>query len=167
MPRSVTAWIAVVTAAAWLLVAAGLAVAASLVAAVATIGTPGRQRLLRLDERRVHDLAQLRSAVDAHFETEGRLPASLDELARLTEKEGRDPTRLTISFKAPVYDTALSTTGPRRAFSGTPGQMLDDIGLYERTGVSELIFDFRSEGLAETLERMEGFAAFVKPQRTG
>jgi probable F420-dependent oxidoreductase len=95
------------------------------------------------------------------------LRASLDELARLTEKEGRDPARLTISFKAPVYDTALSTTGPRRAFSGTPGQILDDIGVYERTGVSELIFDFRSERLDETLERMEGFAALVKPTRPG
>src|SRR5881409_2101359 len=32
------------------------------------------------------------------------LAASLDELRRLTEAEGRDPSRLTISYKAPVYD---------------------------------------------------------------
>jgi alkanesulfonate monooxygenase SsuD/methylene tetrahydromethanopterin reductase-like flavin-dependent oxidoreductase (luciferase family) len=32
------------------------------------------------------------------------LSALLAELRRLTEAEGRDPTALTISYKAPVYD---------------------------------------------------------------
>ena len=39
--------------------------------------------------------------------------------------------------------------------------MADDIGTYEKLGVSELIFDFRSERLDETLERMERFAQTV------
>ena len=51
------------------------------------------------------------------------LRASLDELFRLTEKEGRDPRALTISYKAPVYDVtqALDAAGAeRRPFSGSP-----------------------------------------------
>ena len=90
------------------------------------------------------------------------LRASLDELFRMTEAEGRDPSRLTISFKAPVYDTsspALDPGGERRPFSGSPAQVAEDIAAYEKLGVSELVFDFRSERLEETVERMEAFAA--------
>jgi probable F420-dependent oxidoreductase len=95
------------------------------------------------------------------------LRAALDALRRLTVQAGRDPDRLTISYKAPVYDPAATDMGgERRPFSGTPAQILDDVETYARLGVSELIFDFRSERLEETMERMERFAALVKPQRT-
>ena len=92
------------------------------------------------------------------------LRASLDRLFRLTEAEGRDPTALTISFKAPVYDAAAATLDgtERRPFSGAPQQVVDDVGTYEKLGVSELIFDFRSEHLADTLDRMERFAEIVR-----
>ena len=88
------------------------------------------------------------------------LRASLDQLARLTEAERRDPSRLTISFKAPVYDPSVTTltASERRPFSGTAQQIADDIGAYEKAGVSELVFDFRSERLDDALERMERFA---------
>jgi probable F420-dependent oxidoreductase len=92
------------------------------------------------------------------------LRASLDALARLTEAEGRDPARLTISFKAPVYDPSVTTlTGSdRRPFAGSTQQIADDIGAYEKAGVSELIFDFRSERLDDALERMERFAPMLR-----
>src|SRR5438874_1362991 len=86
----------------------------------------------------------------------------LDELRRLTEAEGRDPRTLTISYKAPLYDAGLAAGGERRPFSGTPDQVLDDIATYARLGVSELIFDFRSEEPKESLERMERFAKVMK-----
>jgi probable F420-dependent oxidoreductase len=91
------------------------------------------------------------------------LRASLDELRRLTDAEGRDFGALTISFKAPVYDAGRPGSGPaRRPFSGSAAQVQSDIETYARLGVSELIFDFRSPSLAESLDRMEGFAALVK-----
>jgi probable F420-dependent oxidoreductase len=93
------------------------------------------------------------------------LAASLDELRRLTEAEGRDPSRLTISYKAPVYDPSQpldGRTGERRPFSGSPGEIEDDIAAFARLGVSEVIFDFRSERLAESLERMERFAPVMR-----
>ena len=92
------------------------------------------------------------------------LRASLDALARLTEAEGRDPSRLTISFKAPVYDPSVSTLSgsERRPFAGSRQQIADDIGAYEKAGVSELIFDFRSERLDDALERMERFAQTLR-----
>jgi probable F420-dependent oxidoreductase len=86
----------------------------------------------------------------------------LDELRQLTETEGRDPRALTISYKAPLYDTGVPAGGTRRPFSGTPDQVVDDIATYARLGVSELIFDFRSEEPKESLERMERFAEVMK-----
>jgi probable F420-dependent oxidoreductase len=92
------------------------------------------------------------------------MTAKLDELRRLTEAEGRDPASLTISYKAPLYDTTLTGAAldaggqERRPFSGTSDQILEDIVTYERLGVSELILDFRAETLDESLARMEHFA---------
>jgi len=96
------------------------------------------------------------------------LRASLEELYRLTEAEQRDPSTLTISYKAPLYDTAQGVDGgaERRPFSGGPQAITDDIATYARLGVSELIFDFRSERLAESLERMERFVPILRQTAT-
>ncbi len=91
--------------------------------------------------------------------------ASLDELRRMCDAERRDFTTLTISFKAPLYDEGKALSGvDRRPFAGTRQQVLEDIATYARLGVSELIFDFRSESLPASLERMERFATTIKPQ---
>ena len=90
--------------------------------------------------------------------------ALLDELHRLTEAEKRDPSTLTISYKAPLYDTGQGVDGgaERRPFSGSQQAIADDIATYAGLGVSELIFDFRSESLSESLERMERFAPLIR-----
>ncbi len=91
--------------------------------------------------------------------------ALLDELARLTEAEGRDPAALTISYKAPIYDAGQGVDGgaERRPFSGSQQAIADDIGTFAGLGVSELIFDFRSESLTESLDRMSRFAPLIRP----
>jgi probable F420-dependent oxidoreductase len=86
----------------------------------------------------------------------------LDELRRLVEAEGRDPATLTVAYKAPLYDVEQHADGVRRPFSGSPAQVLDDIAAYAQLGVHELIFDFRSEDLKESLDRMDRFAATVQ-----
>jgi probable F420-dependent oxidoreductase len=88
------------------------------------------------------------------------LRALLDELARRAEAEGRDPSALTISYKAPVYDVGrpIAPGADRRPFTGSAEQIREDVDAFARLGVSELIFDFRSESVAESLERMERFA---------
>ena len=96
--------------------------------------------------------------------TPADLRRDLDELYRLTEAEGRDPSALTISYKAPLYDVSrpVAAGADRRPFSGSADQIAEDIATYERLGVSELIFDFRSETTAESLERMERFAPVMR-----
>jgi probable F420-dependent oxidoreductase len=92
------------------------------------------------------------------------LRALLDDLRRLTEAEGRDPSKLTISYKAPIYDSGRGVDGgaERRPFSGSQQAIADDIGTFAGLGVSELIFDFRSDSLAESLDRMARFAPLMR-----
>jgi probable F420-dependent oxidoreductase len=92
------------------------------------------------------------------------LRARIEELYRLTEAEGRDPSRLAISFKAPVYDADAPAPagGGRRPFSGSLAQLEEDIAAYAAVGVGELVFDFRSEDLDRSLERMERFAPVIR-----
>jgi probable F420-dependent oxidoreductase len=90
------------------------------------------------------------------------LRASLDELRRLTAAEGRDPQALTITYKAPVYDTDRAIPGTdRRPFSGSAEQIREDVETFGRLGVSELMFDVRGERLDASLERMERLAKSV------
>ncbi|MBI1733589.1 MAG: TIGR03619 family F420-dependent LLM class oxidoreductase [Candidatus Rokubacteria bacterium] len=87
--------------------------------------------------------------------------ALVAELRRLCEAEGRDPDAMAISFKAPVYDTVAVGGSDRLPFSGTPGQIRDDVETYAKLGVSELVIDFRSADLLASLERMERFATDI------
>jgi hypothetical protein len=66
----------------WLLIGAGVAVVATIVAAIATMGTPGQQRLVREDGRRQRDLARLRTEVNGWATQNGALPADLAALVR-------------------------------------------------------------------------------------
>ena len=52
-------------------------------------------------------------------------------------------------------------TGNRRRFTGSTDAVLQDIHTYAETGVSQLIFDFRSPNHAETEERMARFSEEV------
>jgi hypothetical protein len=63
-----------------------------------------------------------------------------------------------------VYDVGQRQLpgGGRRPFSGSPAQLAEDIAAFARLGVSEIVFDFRSESLAESLERMESFAPVIR-----
>ena len=93
----------------------------------------------------------------------GRL---LDELKRMTEAEGRDFSALTISYKAPIYEKVQGGAN-RQMFLGPTDQICEDIASFERIGVSELIFNFRADTLAESLEGMEAFATEVMPRARG
>ena len=75
-----------------------------------------------------------------------RCVAHLQTLKQLTEAEGRDFSALTISYKAPLYDTGIpDRDGTRRSFSGTADEIAGDIRAFAAIGVHELIFDFRGE----------------------
>ncbi len=102
-------------------------------------------------------------AVDAAPLLPDDFKAKMDELFRMTEAEGRDPSALQISLKAPVYDKNAGTTvsGERRHFTGTDEQIANDIRLYQGMGVGEMVFDFRAATLEACIERMQACAEGV------
>src|SRR5215469_8334359 len=76
----------------------------------------------------------------------------------------RDFSALTISYKAPLYDTGIpSPGGSRRPFSGAPEDIAGDIRTFAAIGVHELIFDFRGRSIRDSIERLQSFAAEVIP----
>ncbi len=94
------------------------------------------------------------------------MAAKIAELHRFIEAEGRDPASVSISYKAPLYDTSVTgsldeSSGERRPFSGNADQILSDISTYEALGVRDLILDFRAETLAESLDRMDRFVSLT------
>jgi hypothetical protein len=94
--------------------------------------------------------------------------AHLETLKQLTEAEERDFSRLTISYKAPLYDTDIpSPDGSRRLFSGTPDEIAADIRHFAAIGVHELVFDCRGQSITESIERLQWLAAEVIPLAAG
>ena len=91
--------------------------------------------------------------------------AHMDALKRMMDGEGRDFASLTISYKAPLYDTGIpDRDGTRRSFSGSAEDIAGDIRSFAAIGVHELIFDFRGESITESIERLQRFAAEVMPR---
>ena len=115
----------------WIAVVTSVVVIATVVAAIAVIGSPSRQRLLRLDERRVNDLEAIASQVRVYRNQHGGMPASL---ATLSAEPGvrvpRDPAsaqpygyealggadyRLCARFDTDTADTTDPRAPPRAA----------------------------------------------------
>ncbi len=92
----------------------------------------------------------------------------VSELKQACEGEGRDFDKLTISFKAPLYDPGLrDAPGERRPFSGGPDDVIEDIHVYQGLGVSELIFDIRTTSLSGSLERIDHLAEEIMARAGG
>jgi alkanesulfonate monooxygenase SsuD/methylene tetrahydromethanopterin reductase-like flavin-dependent oxidoreductase (luciferase family) len=90
--------------------------------------------------------------------------AHLQTLKQMTEAEGRDFSKLAISYKAPLYDTSVpDRDGSRRSFSGTPDEIAGDIRSFAAIGVHELIFDFRGNSIDASVAGLQRFASEVIP----
>jgi probable F420-dependent oxidoreductase len=100
----------------------------------------------------------------------GAIPATPLEPEELAEnlvllhdyakKAGRDPSKIQVSVKAPLYDSGNSD-GPRRRFTGSADEVRQDVQTYSDVGVTHLIFDFRTADPHQTEDRMAQFAEEV------
>jgi probable F420-dependent oxidoreductase len=89
----------------------------------------------------------------------------LGTLKKLTHEAGRDFSALTISYKAPLYDTGIpDRDSRRRSFSGTAAEIAADIRAFADIGVHEMIFDFRGNSIAGSIEGLQRFSSEVLPQ---
>jgi probable F420-dependent oxidoreductase len=86
----------------------------------------------------------------------------LGRIEQLMTAEGRDFSKLHVSYKAPVYDGGVPPKGAeRRLFTGGADAVLADVATFAELGVHELVFDFRTSSLSECVERMERFGAEI------
>ncbi len=88
------------------------------------------------------------------------LAENLVLLREYAEKAGRDPSKIQVSVKAPLYDSGDSS-GPRRRFTGSADAVRQDVQTYSDVGVTHLIFDFRTADPHQTKDRMAQFAEEV------
>lgn len=80
----------------------------------------------------------------------------------MMQKHGRDPAKLEVSYKAPIYDGGMPPKGEkRRLFSGGRDAALEDIATFAAAGVQELVFDFRAASIGECLDQMQKFASDI------
>ena len=88
------------------------------------------------------------------------LAENLALLRDYAEKAGRDPSKIQVSVKAPLYD-ANSSGDIRRRFSGSADEVRQDVQTYADVGVTHLIFDFRTADPNQTEDRMARFSEEV------
>ena len=88
------------------------------------------------------------------------LAENLVLLHQYAEQAGREPSKIQVSVKAPLYDPGDSS-GPRRRFSGSADEVRQDVQTYSDVGVTHLIFDFRTADPRQTEDLMAQFAEEV------
>ncbi len=88
-----------------IIVTASLAVVGAIFAGLYVIGPPSRQRLRRIDERRMQDLNELSIAVDNYWNHNKKLPATMEELCKHSCSNAKDP----VSQRPYIYEK----TGPK------------------------------------------------------
>jgi alkanesulfonate monooxygenase SsuD/methylene tetrahydromethanopterin reductase-like flavin-dependent oxidoreductase (luciferase family) len=98
--------------------------------------------------------------------TVAELADSISRLHRHAEEAGRDPSDIAIAYSASWTEEAELDERPgseRGLFSGRPAEVAEDVRTFEGLGVGHIKFDLRKSTLAESLERLERFAADVMP----
>jgi len=94
------------------------------------------------------------------LDTLERFTASLDKLHALAREAGRNPGEIEITYHAGVYDRRDTETlagGDRKAFTGSDGQIADDIKRFEEAGVSNIFWLFPGDTAADLLGSMERY----------
>lgn len=90
------------------------------------------------------------------------LAARTRQLRDLVAARGRDPSTVTISFKAPLKLDGGSGSG-RAPLSGPRDQIVEDLRAYAGAGVQHFVLDFSVSTLPAMLDVLERFAAEVRP----
>ena len=87
------------------------------------------------------------------------LTEKLKQLHGLAERAGRDPKAIGVAFRCPMHLHAAK----RAPLAGSPQQIKDDIGEYQRAGVSHFTFDILRDSAQSTLDAIQQFAEEVMP----
>ena len=89
----------------------------------------------------------------------------IDNLRELTEKAGRPPEAVEVTFSTNIA-FGTSGGGPRRSLTGSAEEIGADLVLYQQVGVQNFIFGFEGDSVEQVMENMDRFATEVRPQLT-
>jgi len=95
-----------------------------------------------------------------------RFSAGVARLHEEARRIGRDPASIELAYWASWYKEGQSLTldnGQRQLFTGSDGEVGEDIRKFRALGVRYLLFNFARADLAESLAALERFAAKVLP----
>jgi probable F420-dependent oxidoreductase len=98
------------------------------------------------------------------LDTAMRVAGAMNGFQVMCEEAGRDPGEINLAHVVlwPVSWTAEdATSGGRRTFTGSSAQMIDDAELLKSADVVDVNVSFAAPTVAETIARMERFAAEV------
>jgi len=82
-------------------------------------------------------------------------------------KAGRDPKAITMSYRVPLElrpRGAKPADGDRTLFRGTVAEVVEDIRIYQRLGVTHFVWDLTATDLKGALALLERFAREVRPK---
>ena len=82
-------------------------------------------------------------------------------------KAGRDPKAVTMSYRVPLElrpRGAKPAGGDRILFRGTVAEVVEDIRVYQRLGVTHFVWDLTASDLKGALALLERFARDVRPK---
>ncbi len=98
------------------------------------------------------------------YDTVERFSRGLGDVSAEAEKAGRDPASIEIGLNALWYrlgEAVTSEEGARMPFTGDAAAIIDDICAYGEAGMETLVIGFESNELAQSLDRIEAFAAEI------
>ena len=121
-------------------------------------GGPARRRAGRLGDAWYPTIRNPKIPLDSAE----RFAAGFAEVRAQAEAAGRDPSTLDAAIFAPGYSLG-AVSGARMSFTGTAEQIAGDARAFAAAGVKHIVIGFESNDLAESLDRLERFAAEVMP----
>jgi len=92
--------------------------------------------------------------------TTARYSEALERLYRVADEHNRDPASIKLAYWAHWPNDGepiVLSDGQHHLFTGSPDQIVDDIGVFRELGVQHLFFNFQREDMASSVRSMEEF----------
>ena len=92
--------------------------------------------------------------------TKARYSEALERLYRVADEHNRDPATIELAYWAHWPNDGepiVLSDGQHHLFTGSPDQIVDDIGVFRELGVQHLFFNFQREDMASSVRSMEEF----------
>ena len=93
------------------------------------------------------------------LDTLPRLTAGIAKMRDLTAKAGRDPAKMGIAYRIKRHGqpAPLATDGQRKLFTGSTGDVIEDINALRDLGVTAMDFDFEGRDADKAVDDMKKF----------